>query len=362
MPDRGNVVHVMGTGTIGEPLIGLLTDHRKELGIDQVTFYKHTPRPDDRAKVRQLIERGAVMAARDDKRKDFEELGLQPQLDVEEALDQATVVVDAAPGGAGLENKETLYLPRADSTAGFLAQGSELGFGKMYALGINDAALTPDDQFIHVVSCNTHNIAVILKVLGIPDAGAEGSPQPTSRIKSGRFVCVRRGSDVTDTKKSLAAPKVTLHDSERGTHHAHDVHALYETLGLDLDVFSSAMKVNTQYMHTIWFDVELTDALSHDEVVEAFRSTPRVATTEKTLSSVVFAFGRDHGYFGRFLDQTVVCLPSLHVRDREVYGFCFTPQDGNSILSSAAGVLRFLHPEDYLEKVEVFDRYLFHEV
>ena len=32
------IVHVIGTGTIGEPLIGLLCDFKKQLGIDQVTF------------------------------------------------------------------------------------------------------------------------------------------------------------------------------------------------------------------------------------------------------------------------------------------------------------------------------------
>ncbi len=40
---RNAVVHVIGTGTIGEPLIGLLSDFRKPLGIDEVTFHKRTP-------------------------------------------------------------------------------------------------------------------------------------------------------------------------------------------------------------------------------------------------------------------------------------------------------------------------------
>ena len=30
------IVHVVGTGTIGEPLIGLLAIFRRELGIDEV--------------------------------------------------------------------------------------------------------------------------------------------------------------------------------------------------------------------------------------------------------------------------------------------------------------------------------------
>ena len=38
-----NIVHVVGTGTIGEPLIGLLCDLKEELGIDEITFYKHSP-------------------------------------------------------------------------------------------------------------------------------------------------------------------------------------------------------------------------------------------------------------------------------------------------------------------------------
>ena len=42
-----------------------------------------------------------------------------------------------------------------------------------------------------------------------------------------------------------------------GTHHAVDVHKLYQTLGVDLNVFSSALKLNTQYMHCIWYDLKL---------------------------------------------------------------------------------------------------------
>ena len=38
-----NIVHIVGTGTIGEPLIGLFTDFKQHLGIDEVTFHKRTP-------------------------------------------------------------------------------------------------------------------------------------------------------------------------------------------------------------------------------------------------------------------------------------------------------------------------------
>ena len=39
------IVHVVGTGTIGEPLIGLLSDFKNELGIDEalISFKGMTP-------------------------------------------------------------------------------------------------------------------------------------------------------------------------------------------------------------------------------------------------------------------------------------------------------------------------------
>ena len=55
----GNIVHVVGTGTIGEPLAGILTELRGELGIDEVTFAKRTPSLNDRSKVLSLTKKGA---------------------------------------------------------------------------------------------------------------------------------------------------------------------------------------------------------------------------------------------------------------------------------------------------------------
>ena len=69
-----NIVHVVGTGTIGEPLIGLLADNKEHFGIDEVTFHKRTPLVTERAKVGDLVRRGAVLAVDDDKRSTFEEI------------------------------------------------------------------------------------------------------------------------------------------------------------------------------------------------------------------------------------------------------------------------------------------------
>jgi glyceraldehyde-3-phosphate dehydrogenase/erythrose-4-phosphate dehydrogenase len=244
------------------------------------------------------------------------------------------------------------------ATRGFIAQGSEFGFGKMYAHGINDQALVPgQDRFLQVVSCNTHNLAVLLKTLGLHG-------EPADNVQEGRFVCLRRASDISQDDSFLPAPEVGTHkDARFGTHHARDAWHLLHTLGFDLNLFSSAIKLNTQYMHCLWFDLRVRRAMTLDDVLEKLQANPYVALTQKTMASTIFSFGRDHGYFGRILNQTVVSVPTVAVRNRhEITGFCFTPQDGNSLLSSLAAVAWFLGPDRYEERLQFVKPYLFQEV
>ena len=355
MADR-NIVHVVGTGTIGEPLIGLLCDAQDELGIDEVTFYKHSPVLTDRPKIKGLMNRGANLAVNETKIKEFQELSVEPMYDAEEAIKQASVIIDCTPKGTGLMNKEKYYNKYKNKIKGFLAQGSEFGFGKMYALGINDDAITPKDKFIHIVSCNTHNIAVLIKTLGIVN--------DKNALVEGRFLCIRRANDISQAKSFIPSPEVGTHkDAKMGTHHAVDVYHLYKTLGIELNVFSSALKLNTQYMHSIWYDLKLNKKITKDEAVQKFIDNPRVAITYKQSANLVFSFGRDHGHYGRILDQTVAVIPTIHVlNDNEVIGFCFTPQDGNSILSSIAATERFLFPDSYEEKLKFLGAFLLQEV
>ena len=45
-------VMVIGTGTIGEPLIGLLAEHKDALGLDNVCLLYTSPSPRDRTRSR----------------------------------------------------------------------------------------------------------------------------------------------------------------------------------------------------------------------------------------------------------------------------------------------------------------------
>ena len=349
-------VHVVGTGTIGEPLIGILATYRKEFGLDEITFHKRTPQIKDRPKVNVLNRKGAKLCVDKSCWNSFKEMGMQPYFEAEEAIERANVVIDCTP--VGNENKEKYYKRYATNGRGFIAQGSEFGFGKMYARGINDKALNQDnDQFIQVVSCNTHNLAALIDTIAL-------GPEKENNLEEGRFVCMRRANDLSEEGGFIPSPEVGKHDDPRfGTHQGRDAYHLFKTLDLDLNIFSSVMKLNTQYMHSIYFDLKLRRDVTMEEVMRRIAGNGRVALTDKNSMASVFSFGRDHGIFGRILNQTVIVRQSLALRgDREVIGMCFTPQDGNSLLSSIAAALWFLYPDSYVERIEPLRSYFFREI
>ena len=350
------IVHIVGTGTIGEPLICILSTFREQFGIDEVTFHKRTPLLTDRSKVLVSCDTGAKLAVDKDRWQKFVDMGMTPTFEAEEAIERASVIIDCTP--VGNLNKEKLYNKYANNGRGFIAQGSEDGFGKKYARGINDKALVRgQDQFIQVVSCNTHNLAVLIDTIAL-------GPEKEDNLAESRFVCMRRANDLSQEGDFIPAPEAGKHDDPHfGTHQGHDAHELFKTMGLDLNIFSSALKLNTQYMHTIHFNLRLRRAIDKDELMRRFRSSRRVAITNKASSASVFSFGRDHGLFGRILNQTVIVAQSLAIHnDKEVIGTCFTPQDGNSLFSSIAASLWFMYPDSYEEKLDPVRQYFFSEI
>ncbi len=350
------IVHVVGTGNIGEPLIGILCEQKSNLGIDEVTFHKQSPLTKDAPKIKNLIAKGARLSVHEDRVENFKEIGLEPEFTMEEAVSRASVVIDCTPKGFGHKNKLDFYEKYADKVKGFLAQGSEDGFGKKYARGINDHVINSEDQFLQIVSRNTHNIACLVNTIAL-------NISPDNLI-DGKFVCIRRSNDISQTGSFVPAPTVNDHGHPvYGTHHAEDAAGLFKTMNLDLDLFSSAMKVNSQYMHTVWFNLKLKEPTTKKKVIDLLASNDRVSLTEHHSTNEVFSFGRDQGLYGRILNQTVIVEDSINIRnDHEVSGFCFTPQDGNSILSSIAATVRFLNPHSYQDKINSLGGFFFDRV
>ena len=358
-------VLVVGTGTIGLPLIGLLARHKERFNIDNVFFNKHTPLRQDAAQIKQLIRLGAQLVSDPDRFDGFAELGLQMSLTKEEAIKRASVIIDCTPKGVGLQNKRNYYEKYKDQVKGFIAQGSENGFGKAYAKDI--VSLEPDDQFVQVVSCNTHSIASLIKSF----ESCLSSVTPGGII-SGDFVCVRRANDISQDSGFIPGVEVGGHKDDRfGTHHAKDAFNLLKDQFPDLNLYSSALKSNTQYMHTVRFSITLDHVSgsrvnSAEDAIRLLANNKMVALTEKVSTNKVFSFGRDFGLYGRILSQTVVSVPTVSVRQHSggttICGMCMTPQDGNSLLSSVAATLHFLDSETADDLISIYNPYVFQEI
>ena len=189
---------------------------------------------------------------------------------------------------------------------GFLAQGSEFGFGKPYAMGINDEALSagqgplpPDRLLQHAQHRRARQDA---------RRGWRRRPSPSSGAASS--ACA--GPTTSPRTPGFApAPSAGKHDDPvYGTHHARDASRLLETIGWKPQLFSSAMKLNTQYMHSPL--VRPASSPGRRRGRRPSRSSgPTGASplTEKRSANQIFSFGRDHGYYGRILSQAVVAAP-----------------------------------------------------
>lgn len=362
-PSERNVL-IIGTGTIGEPLIGLLCNLKKDLGIDNVYFHKRTPLRYESAKVNSLVDKGAKLIVDKESLISFEKMGHEPIATMDEALVAADVIVDCTP--AGNKNKEKYYnnLPEKIATPGnpipqrvYLAQGSEKGFGVPYAWGINDKVLeNKDNRFIQIVSCNSHAISRIILA---------ATNNQTESVEDSDFVCIRRANDSSQNNGFVPSPTCGKHDDDKfGTHHARDVNDLIKTVtNRDMQIYSSAMKVNSQYMHIIRFSMLINESLTKDDISQRFVNDKFVCTTYHDTANKVYSFGRDHGYYGRIYNQAVVCLPSLSVQNikhkTRVTGYAMTPQDGNSLLSSIAATIYGL--DGNVEKTVHLEKYLISE-
>ena len=116
-------------------------------------------------------------------------------------------------------------------------------------------------------------------------------------------------------------------------------------------------------MHVMWFNIKLKEPITLNEVKEKLFNNKFISMTNKDLTSSVFSFGRDHGHYGRIMNQSVVVEQTLNVRnDHEISGFCFTPQDGNSILSSISAAEWFLYPHSYQDKIQCLSKLFFNTI
>ena len=151
--------------------IGLLCNFKAQLGIDEVLFHKRTPLLTDRSKVQDLLRRGARLVTDKDRIDGFKKMGLQGRddhrrgprgraggrrLHAQRQRHEGTLVPEVR-GRA-----PTCSSPRAASSA---------SASRTPAASTTRRCEVGRDKYLQVVSCNTHNLSVLIKTFGRPTRG-----------------------------------------------------------------------------------------------------------------------------------------------------------------------------------------------
>jgi glyceraldehyde-3-phosphate dehydrogenase (NAD(P)) len=184
--------------------------------------------------------------------------GLSVAGTMDELLAQADVVVDCTPKRVAAKNVE-LYRQRGIK---FIVQGGE----KHEVTGHSFVAEASFEGAIgrastRVVSCNTTSIVRTLTAL-----------KHAGLLKRARGTLLRRATDPWESHEG-GIMNTLVPESEIPSHQGPDA----QSVDPDLDVVTMAVKVPETLAHVHYWVVELTREASKEEVLDAFRSSSRIA-------------------------------------------------------------------------------------
>lgn len=273
---------------------------------------------------------------------------------LEDLLDQAEVVVDCTPKGVGANNLERY---RAAGVKAILQGGEEHSVtGHSFVAQANyQTAL--GREMTRVVSCNTTATVRTLAAL-----------KEVRLLKKARGVLIRRATDPWESDHS-GIMNTLVPEAHIPSHQAPDA----QTVVPDLDVMTMAAKASHTQDHNHYWIVELARPARQEEILETFRSVPRIAFIRKgdgivALNSALELMkdlGRPRGdmyevamwedvfkvegmeaYYTYLVDNQAIVIPETIDAIRALTG---TVQDGREsmrITDEALGVLKdFLVPE-----------------
>ena len=249
-------VFVNGYGSIGRRIVEFINDDPE---IDVVGIGKYSPD----SKVTEAIEKGFKVFVPEKNQNAFSEFKISGN--IESALDESDLVIDASPGGHGYKNKKLFYEPRDILS---IYQGGETVDGENAVSDILFNSRVNYNDVIgkkHVMqgSCNVTGMGRILEPLRKSFGDS---------IKRFDVTLVRRWADIEQTEEDLT-DTIELTESP---HHGDDVKSYF---GKDSPLFVRAIKVPTRQMHLHIIDVRFKkNTPSVDEFHNIFKNEYGIAT------------------------------------------------------------------------------------
>jgi len=248
-------VFVNGYGSIGSRITQFIKDDPE---IEIIGIGKYSPD----SKINEAIEKGFKVFVPEKNQNAFS--GFNISGNIESALDESDLVIDASPSGYGFKNKKLFYEPRNILS---IYQGGETIDGENAVSDLLFNSRVNYDDAIgkkHVMqgSCNVTGMGRILEPLRKKFANS---------IKRFDVTLIRRWADIEQTEKSVPD---TIELTQK-PHHGEDVKSYF---GKESPLFVRAIKVPTRQMHLHIMDIRFNgNAPSSDEIHELFKNEFGVA-------------------------------------------------------------------------------------
>ena len=256
-------VFVNGYGSIGSRISKFIDDDPE---IELIGVGKYSS--DD--KVNDAITNGLSVYVPNSKISDFSKFKISGT--IESALDESDLVIDAAPGGHGYNNKKNLYEPK--NLMAIYQGGESISGEKPVSDLLFNSRVNYDSAFdkTHVMqgSCNVTGMGRILE----PLRKAYGP-------KLSRFdvTLVRRWADIEQTDKEL----VDTIEMTQSPHHGEDVKSYF---GKNSPLFVRAIKVPTRQMHLHIMDIRFVNtAPDVNEINSLFQKESTIAVLQTAKST-----------------------------------------------------------------------------
>jgi glyceraldehyde-3-phosphate dehydrogenase (NAD(P)) len=245
-----------------------------------------------------------VFAFNDDFRKQMENAEIQVQGTLSDLIKKADIIVDCTPKKIAAKNIEKYK----EANLKFIVQGGEKHetTGHSFSAESNyETALGREST--RVVSCNTTSIVRTLTAL--KNAGL---------LKKARGTLLRRATDPWESHLN-GIMNTLVPEKEIPSHQGPDA----QTVDPGLDVITAAVKVPETLSHLHYWNVQLTREASKEEVLDAFRTSTRVAfinygdglSANNAIKELMLALNRPYG------DMYEVALwqDMLKVQDDELF-------------------------------------------
>jgi len=248
-------VFVNGYGSIGSRIIQFINDDPE---IEVLGVGKYSPD----SKINEAISNGYNVFVPKTKINNFDKFAISG--DIETALNDCDLVIDASPAGTGFKNKINLYEPK--NLMAIYQGGESLTGDNAVSDLLFNSRVNYSDAFEkkHVMqgSCNVTGMGKILEPL---------RKKYGDSISRFDITLVRRWADIEQTDTAITD---TI-EMTQSPHHADDVKSYF---GENSPLFVRAIKVPTRQMHLHIIDIRFNGkAPSTDEIHDLFKDEYGVA-------------------------------------------------------------------------------------